>query len=84
MKTKEDALKNGLEDGEELNKIVVEEKQTRKGDGIDLLVNVEKIQFSDMTFNATVTQEVNDWGWPGPEVQWKGTFGDDIINFNAI
>ena len=21
---------------------------------------------------------------PGPEVQWNGTFGDDIINFNAL
>jgi hypothetical protein len=84
VQTKVDDLMTGLADGESLNFIVVEDSQTRKGDGIDLLVNVEKLQFADMTFNATVTQEVNDWGWPGPEVQWNGTFGDDIINFNAL
>jgi Ca2+-binding RTX toxin-like protein len=84
VQTKVDALVADLADGDLLKFIVVEDTQTRKGDGIDLLVNVEKIQFADMTFNATITQEVNDWGWPGPEVQWNGTFGDDIINFNAL
>ena len=84
VQNKVDALVADLADGDVLNFIVVEDTQTRKGDGIDLLVNVEQIQFADMTFNATVTQQVNDWGWPGPEVQWNGTFGDDIINFNAL
>ncbi|MCP4881297.1 MAG: hypothetical protein GY905_12180, partial [Gammaproteobacteria bacterium] len=64
--------------------IVVEDSQTKKGEGLDILVNVEKIRFADMEFNAAVVQEVDGWAWPAPEIRWKGTFGDDIINFNEF
>ena len=50
--------------------------------GTDVLINVEKLRFSDGEFNLAVTSEM--WGDPTDqmgwgEVNWRGTLGDDRI-----
>lgn len=62
---------------------VVKDTVTGKNStGTDVLVNVEKLRFSDGEFNLAVTSEL--WGNPDDangfgEVNWRGTLGDDRI-----
>ena len=62
---------------------VVQDTVTGKNStGTDVLINVEKLRFSDGEFNLAVTSEM--WGNPTDEmgwgeVNWRGTLGDDRI-----
>ncbi|MDA9009972.1 hypothetical protein N9J35_01670, partial [bacterium] len=62
---------------------VVQDTVTGKNStGTDVLINLEKLRFSDGEFNLAVTSEM--WGNPmdqmgGGEVNWRGTLGDDRI-----
>ncbi|MDC1240604.1 hypothetical protein N8Z80_06205 [Litorivicinus sp.] len=53
-----------------------------KGVGVDILVNVERIQFNDTDLNLAVTSE-KSW-WSTDEVNWNGTFSDDVIRWNSV
>lgn len=60
--------------------IVTDTVTGARGEGIDVLVDVEKIWFDDGEFNLKVTSEKHHWGNDG-QIFWQGTIGDDKINF---